>query len=175
MPPKSPSGTLSLPAQVIAPADQPFIDAGRALVKAAFLFANHPERPYQKYDLTLAQIDVLSTLARADGASLSCSEIAEQTLITKGGITGILDRLEARGLVKRVPSRDDRRSVLVRLSARGVDLFSKLYPELTRTNRSFLEKAFTPEQMKLLGGLLELLIHSLESGWSKSTEAHPGL
>lgn len=175
MPPKTPSGPLSLPAQVIAPADQPFIDVGRALLKAAFLFANHPDRPYQKYDLTIAQIDVLNTLASAEGATLNCSEIAEQTLITKGGITGILDRLEARGLVKRVPSRDDRRSVLVRLSAKGVDLFCKLYPELTRANRAFLEKAFTAEQMKLLSGLLQLLIHSLESGWGKSTEAHAGL
>ena len=65
-------------------------------------------------------MDVLIALARAEDASLSCSEIAERTLITKGGITGILDRLEARGLVKRIPSRDDRRSVLIRLSAKGL-------------------------------------------------------
>ncbi len=108
-------------------------------------------------------MDVLTTLARAQHASLSCSEIAERTLITKGGITGILYRLEARGLVKRIPSRDDRRSVMIRLSAKGVDLFRKLYPELTRGHRSLLEKAFRPEQMKQLSKLLELLIHSLET------------
>jgi MarR family 2-MHQ and catechol resistance regulon transcriptional repressor len=169
------SGPLSLLAQVIEPADQPFVDTGRALIKAAFLFTNHPERPYQKYDLTLAQIDVLTTLAGADGTSLNCSEIAERTLITKGGITGILDRLEARGLVKRIPSRDDRRSVFVRLSAKGLELFCRLYPELVHLNRSLLEKTFKPEQMKLLSSLLQLLIHSLESGWGKSAEAHTEL
>jgi MarR family transcriptional regulator, 2-MHQ and catechol-resistance regulon repressor len=152
----------SLWAQMIAPADQPFVDAGRALVKAGFLFVNRPERPYQTYDLTPAQMDVLSALAAAEGASLNCSEIAERTLITKGGITGILDRLEARGLVKRIPSPDDRRSVRVRLSAKGVELFRKLHPQKARCNRSLFDKAFTLEQVKELSGLLQLLIRSLE-------------
>jgi MarR family 2-MHQ and catechol resistance regulon transcriptional repressor len=158
-----PSAQSSLMAQVTQAADQQFIDAARALIKAAFLFVNHPKRPYQAYDLTVAQIDVLTTLAQAEGSSLNCSEIADRTLITKGGITGILDRLEARRLIKRIASRDDRRSVLIRLSARGVELFCKLYPELTRLNRSLFEKAFRPEQLKELGKLLELLNHSLET------------
>jgi MarR family transcriptional regulator, 2-MHQ and catechol-resistance regulon repressor len=153
----------SLITQVIQSGEQPFVDAGRALLKAGFLFANHPQRPYPRYDLTFAQVDVLGAVARAEGASLSCSEIAERTLITKGGITGILDRLEARGLVKRIPSRDDRRSVLVRLSAKGVELLHKLYPEQERCNRSLFEKAFKPEQMKEFSKLLEVLIHSLET------------
>jgi len=106
MPPQQfdPPSQLALEAQVTQPADQPFIDAAQALVKAGFLFVNRPGRPYQAYDLTVAQMDVIGALARAEGASLSCSEIAERTLITKGGITGILDRLEARGLVKRILS-----------------------------------------------------------------------
>lgn len=161
--PSSPSTQLSLEAQMTPLADQPFVDAGRALLKASFLFLNHPDRPYQRFDLTVAQVDVLATLARAAGQSLSCSEIAEKTLITKGGITGILDRLEARALIKRIPSSDDRRSVLVRLSARGVELFRKLYPELVRSNRSLLGKAFKPDQMKEFRKLLEVLIHSLET------------
>jgi DNA-binding MarR family transcriptional regulator len=157
----SPSDQPSLEAQMTQAADQPFIDAARALVKVAFLFVNRPGRPYDAYDLTVAQMDVIGALARAEEASLSCSEIAERTLITKGGITGILDRLEARGLVKRIPSRDDRRSVLVRLSAKGVELFRKLYPEVVRSNRSLFEKAFRPEQMKEFSDLLEILIRSL--------------
>jgi DNA-binding MarR family transcriptional regulator len=158
----SPSRPLSLAAQVTDAADQPFVDMARALIKAGFLFVNETERPYQSYDLTLAQMDVLSSLARTDGEPISCSEIAERTLITKGGITGILDRLEARGLVKRFPSSDDRRSVLVRLSGKGVELFRKLYPELAHSNRSILERAFKREQLKEFSHLLEVLIRSIE-------------
>jgi MarR family transcriptional regulator, 2-MHQ and catechol-resistance regulon repressor len=159
----APFAKSSLVEQVVESADRPFIDAVRALLKAGFLLPNHPLRPNLAYDLTLAQIDVLVALAGAEGESLSCSEIADRTLITKGGITGILDRLEARGLVKRIQSRDDRRSVMVRLSAKGVELFRRLYPELVRSNRYLLERAFKPEQIKEFSKLLEILIHSLET------------
>ncbi len=164
MPPKSgPSVQPTLAEQVDQPADQPFTDAVRALLKAGFLLINHPLRPNLAYDLTVAQIDVMRTLAGAETEGLSCSEVADRTLITKGGITGILDRLEARGLIKRMPSRDDRRSVLVRLSAKGVELYRKFYPELVRSNRYLLERAFKPEQMKEFNKLLELLNRSLET------------
>jgi DNA-binding MarR family transcriptional regulator len=161
--PSSLAEQSSLVAQITRSDERPTIDAVRALIRAGFIFANHPQRPYLDYDLTFAQLDVLIALARTEDASLSCSEIAERTLITKGGITGILDRLEARGLVKRIPSRDDRRSVLVRLSTKGVELFRKLYPEHVRSNKSLFEKAFTPDQMKEFSKLLEVLLRSLET------------
>ena len=157
-----PSEQVSLAEEVIEPAERLFTEVARALLKADFLFANHPLRPNHVYDLTIAQIDVLRTLAADEGGGLSCSEIADRTLITKGGITGILDRLEARGLIKRIQSRDDRRSVNVRLSAKGVELYRKFYPEFARSNRYLLERAFKPEQMKEFSKLLKILIHSLE-------------
>jgi MarR family transcriptional regulator, 2-MHQ and catechol-resistance regulon repressor len=158
-----PSEQPSLAAQVAPPTDQLYIEVARALIKASFLFSYHPERAYQAYDLNLAQVDVLTVLANAGEANLTCSEIAEKTLITKGGITGILDRLEARGFIKRTPSRDDRRSVLVRLSAKGIEFFRKFYPELARNNRALFEKAFRPEQLKEFDKLLNLLVRSLEA------------
>ena len=166
----SPSGQLSLAERVIEPADRPFTEAARALLKAGFLLSNHPLRPNQAFDLTVAQIDVLRTLAGAEAEGFSCSEIADKTLITKGGITGILDRLEARSLIKRIPSRNDRRSMLVRLSAKGVELYRKFYPELARSNRYLLERAFNPEQMKEFSNLLDLLNRSLETRERKDGE-----
>ncbi|HTT75364.1 MAG TPA: MarR family transcriptional regulator [Candidatus Binataceae bacterium] len=160
--PSSPAKQPSLAAQLSQPADQPFTELSRALLRVNFLFVNHPERAYHAYDLTLAQVDVLFALAHAESGTLTCSEIAEKTLITKGGITGIVDRLEARGLVKRIPSSDDRRSVLVRLSAKGIELFRKLYPELVRGNRTLFERAFRPEQLKEFSRLLGQLISVLE-------------
>ena len=158
---ETPQGSLA--DQVTAPADKPFMDAARALLRVGYLFGNDPGRPYHAHGLTLAQLDVLSALARADDATLNCSEIAKRTLITKGGITGILDRLEARGLVKRVPSREDRRSTRVRLSAKGIEFFRKLYPEVARSNRQIFETAFRPDQMKQFRELIALLIECLET------------
>jgi len=165
MSPKSPveANTRPLVEQMTPPADLPFIDLARALLKASFLFSIHPDRAYQAFDLTLAQVDVLMALGNAVDASLTCSEIAEKTLITKGGITGILDRLEARGLVKRIHSREDRRSVRVRLSAKGIELFRKLCPALARSNRAIFEKVFQPEQHQEFGKFLRMLISGLET------------
>jgi len=160
--PSKPSEKNSLRSRVTAPADLPFLDLSRALLKASFLFSNHPERAIHAYKLSLAQMDVLSVLADALDSSVTCSEIAERTLITKGGITGILDRLEARGLIKRIPSRDDRRSVRVRLSAKGVELLSKLYPALARSNRALFERELRPEQLREFAKSLDLLIRALD-------------
>ena len=153
----------SLALLLIPPADRPFVDLARAFVKGAFLFSSHPERAYQAYGLSLAQLDVLVVLANAGDPGLTCSDIAGKTLITKGGITGILNRLEARGLVRRAPSRDDRRSVLVRLSAKGMEFFRKLYPEMARHSRASFERVFRPKQVKEFAKLLDLLIRDLET------------
>jgi MarR family transcriptional regulator, 2-MHQ and catechol-resistance regulon repressor len=152
----------SLVTQVTEPEDLIYIETARALIKAGFLFPNHPESAHQAFDLNLAQVDVLMALAGAPDATLSCSEITEKTLITKGGITGVLDKFEARGLVKRMPCREDRRSILVRLTPKGVEFFRKFYPQLVRGKRSVFEKAFRPEQMKEFSKLLDLLLRSLE-------------
>src|SRR5260221_13609056 len=76
--------------------DVPYFDAGRALVKAGFLWSNRCCAPYRSYGLNLAEADVLTTVARGEETSLSCTQIADRTVLTKGGITKILDRLEAR-------------------------------------------------------------------------------
>jgi MarR family transcriptional regulator, 2-MHQ and catechol-resistance regulon repressor len=149
--------------QVTEPEDRPYIDTTRTLIKAGFHFSDHPRSAYQTYDLNLGQVDVLVALGSAPEATLTCSEIAEKTLITKGGITGVLDKLEARGLVRRTPSRDDRRSILVRLTPKGVEFFRKFYPEMVRGKRALFERAFRPEQMKEFSKLLNLLLRHLET------------
>ena len=81
--PSSPDEKNSLRLRVTAKADQPFLDLPRALLKASFLFANHPGRAIHAYDLLFAQMDVLTVLAEVVDSSVSCSEIVEKTLITK--------------------------------------------------------------------------------------------
>ena len=152
----------SLAALLAQPGDLPFVDAARALVKAGFLLSNRPDAPYHAYGLNLAQADVLVAIAWAEESGLTCSEIAERTLITKGGITKILDRLETRGLIRRVPSREDRRSISIQLSAKGSELCRKFLPESWRANREIFVRAFRPQQMKQFSNLLTILVRSME-------------
>ena len=147
---------------------QPAVAATKALVRAAFLLTTAPGRPFHVLGLNVPQMDVLATLAKAQGIGLNCSEIAGATLITKGGITGILDRLEIRGLVQRIPSRDDRRSIRVQLSGKGVDLCCRLFPELARDDHEIYAKVMRPEQIKQLSKLLTLLVRALEEDSPKT-------
>ena len=143
--------------------DQASVVATRALIKAAFLFTNNPDRPYHALGMNVSEVDVLAAIARAEGMALTCSQIAEATLITKGGITGILDRLEARGLVQREASRDDRRSIVIQLTANGVDLCHGLFTRLARDDEEVFARALKPEQIKQFSKLLALLLRSLEA------------
>jgi MarR family transcriptional regulator, 2-MHQ and catechol-resistance regulon repressor len=142
--------------------DMTFVDACGSLVKAAFLFTNRPGAPHQAHGLNVAQADVLLAIARAENTELKCLQISKRTLITKGGITKILDRLEGRGLIRRMTSGEDRRSRSVQLTAKGVELCRELIPEVARSDREIFEKAFRAEQMNQFRNLLMLLIRELE-------------
>jgi MarR family transcriptional regulator, 2-MHQ and catechol-resistance regulon repressor len=142
--------------------NQASVVATRALIRAAFLFINSPDRPFNALGMNVSEADVLAVIARAQGMALTCSEIAEATLITKGGITGILDRLEARGLVQREASRDDRRSIVIQLTEKGVDLCHGLFTRLARDDEDLFAEALKPEQIKQFSKLLASLLRTLE-------------
>jgi MarR family 2-MHQ and catechol resistance regulon transcriptional repressor len=140
----------------------PSVAAKKTLIRAGFLITNGANRPNQKLGLNLSQVDVLAVLGRSE-AGLTCSEIAEATLITKGGITGVLDRLEARGWVHRTPSRDDRRSIRAQLTDKGVEFCRELFAKLADDTEEIFAKALKPAQTKQLTKLLTLLVRSMEA------------
>lgn len=76
--------------------------------------------------LTPPQFDIVATLGNTPG--MSFKELGERTLITKGTLTGVVDRLEKRGLVRRVASQTDGRSTVVQLTADGERLFGEVFP-----------------------------------------------
>ena len=162
--PTSPGNTKrrSLAAMLIRNDRIPSVEAKKALIRAGFLITTGVNRPYHKAGLNLSQVDVLAALGRSE-AGLNCSEIAEATLITKGGITGVLDRLEARGFVQRIPSRDDRRSIRARLTEKGVEFCRELFLKLADDNEEIFAKALKPEQTRQLVKLLTLLVRSMEA------------
>jgi len=56
-------------------------------------------------------------------------KLGEETLITKGTLTGVISRLEDKGLVQRLASETDGRSQIIRLTEAGNDLFERTFPE----------------------------------------------
>ena len=79
--------------------------------------------------LTHAQFDIIATLGNTPG--MSYKELGIKTLTTKGTLTGVIDRLEQKGLVERERSANDKRSYFVRLTGCGEALFDKVFPSVT--------------------------------------------
>ena len=76
--------------------------------------------------LTHAQFDIIATLGNTPG--MTYKELGERTLITKGTLTGVIERLEKKGLVARERSSEDKRSFFVRLTAQGEAMFNRAFP-----------------------------------------------
>jgi MarR family 2-MHQ and catechol resistance regulon transcriptional repressor len=76
--------------------------------------------------LTHAQFDIIATLGNTAG--MTYKELGERTLITKGTLTGVIERLEQKGLVARQRSGDDKRSFFIRLTPSGEALFAQVFP-----------------------------------------------
>ena len=79
----------------------------------------------RSFGLTLSQFDIIATLGNTAGMTLG--ELGQKTLITKGTLTGVVDRLEAKGLVKRSVKPEDRRSTIVVLTVRGAREFERIF------------------------------------------------
>jgi DNA-binding MarR family transcriptional regulator len=81
-----------------------------------------------RWNLTLPQFDVLAELTRAKRPGFTFVELSRLLLVTSGNLTGIVDRLEARQLVRREPDRKDRRVVRVKLTEKGRAMTRRMLP-----------------------------------------------
>lgn len=72
-------------------------------------------------DLSLAAYDVLVQLAEAPGRRLRMTELAEAVLLSRSGVTRLVDRLEKAGLVRRARVETDGRGITAGLTAAGLD------------------------------------------------------
>ena len=91
----------------------------------------------ETYDTTLPRFDVMAALERAQDG-LKMSELSRQLLVSNGNVTGIIERLVRAGMVERVPIRDDRRVMRVRLTAAGAEKFSAM----ARDHEALIDKRF---------------------------------
>lgn len=88
-------------------------------------------------ELTAPQAKVIFCLGDTEG--LTCSEITERTLITKGTLTGVIDRLEEKGLVQRWGDSDDGRRIIVDLTRVGERVYKREYPRFVEAMQARFE------------------------------------
>ncbi|MEU9998638.1 MarR family transcriptional regulator [Streptomyces sp. NPDC050848] len=118
------------------------------------------DKAYAPYGgMSLGEFDVLATLRRSgEPYTLSPRELTATLMITTGGMTGRLDKLEKAGLLSRSPDPNDRRGLRVTLSERGKELVDQAVGAGLAQQREALETALTPEEAEQLAGLLRKLL-----------------
>jgi len=117
--------------------------------------------------LTPAQFDILATLGDTPG--MSPKELGEKTLITKGTLTGVVDRLVDKKLVRRAASPSDGRCQVIQLTAQGQRLFARVFP----AHIAHLERAFAGFSPGDLAGMAESL-RLLKTAFAAAKDAKPG-
>ncbi|MBI1205176.1 MAG: MarR family transcriptional regulator [Rhodopseudomonas sp.] len=124
--------------------------------------------------LTFESFSVIVTLRRAGAPfELNPTALYRESLLSSGAITNRIDRVEAQGLVKRLPDPNDRRGTIVRLTPKGralADRAIKLHFESLAQSLSGLEQPDRDLLARLLGKLLLSVEHNrpLERGTGRS-------
>lgn len=114
-------------------------------------------------DLGLSQGEwaVLAALAKAGDTCLTPSQLADRTSVAPSSMTHRLDKMAARGLVKRTPDRANRTRTLVSLTKDGWALFSAAVRESNVVESDTL-RGLTDTERHELGRLLEIVIAGLD-------------
>ena len=140
----------------------PYLKLVRPLVEAYLAFWRADSRHIRSLRMTPSQFDVIATLGDTEG--LTCSELSAKTLVTKGTLTGVLDRLVSKGLIRRNAMKSDRRCTVISLTEKGNALFRKTFEAHVSFLRPFFERALSLKEVEQACTLLVRLRDSFSKG-----------
>lgn len=146
-----------------------------SLAMAYDTIASHFGRRFGRYGLSLPSFNLLMVVNSPSYRATGCpmSQIGELLLVSKANVTGLVDSLERKALVKRTDADYDRRVKLVRITPKGAALLAKLLPgHLTEVHRvmSGLGRADRLSLRDLLRKLQAVVDRALEAGDAKTAK-----
>ena len=132
--------------------------------RIALHIARRQDEAFGRFGLNRGEVGVLGALRIAGPPHrLSPTHLFKGLMLSSAGITSRLDRLEGRGLVKRTPDPDDRRSVVVELTDAGREVLDEAVAANTQGERSLIGD-LSETEVATLGLLLRKMLGSLEPG-----------
>ena len=113
--------------------------------------------------ITLSQFATLAILyhAMGRGEKVPLSELAENLTVTRGNVTGLIDRLRAQKYVRRIRDRNDRRRILVSITPVGAAKFESSIPHHKKFMQSVIGAILTHEERTQLHRLLRKIDEKL--------------
>lgn len=107
-----------------------------------------------EHNLTAPQFNVLEVLTKSGPVPLK--RISEELLVTGANITCVVDNLEKENLVRRVPSKEDRRVIMAELTDEGKEKMNKIFPPFVKSMKE-MAGVLTDTEQKELSNLLQKL------------------
>lgn len=118
---------------------------------------------FARHGLQTGEFDVLATLYRSGAPyALTPTQLYGAVMISSGGMTNRLDRLERVDLIRRSPNPEDRRGTLVSLTPKGLELMREILPKHV-ANEAKLLAGLSRDEQKTLGQLLGRMLQGLEA------------
>lgn len=134
---------------------------GRAR-RIALLTRGPIEAVFARFGCDSGEFDVLASLRRAAPPyRLRPTELYESLMISSGGLTDRLTRLERRGFIARRPSQEDKRSIAVELTRKGLELIDAAFAADMQLEKELIS-GLSAADRKALGGLLAKLAALVE-------------
>jgi DNA-binding MarR family transcriptional regulator len=146
----------------------PAQEALLSVIVAANTLNDLMDRICETYRITRAQYNVLRILRGAHPGGHARSEIACRMVDRAPDITRLVDRLQARRLVKRTRGSEDQRQAITCITAKGIKLLDTMRPPIEAETRDLLAR-LSDEDCRELGRLCALIFDAGES-----PEPHPG-
>lgn len=145
-------GTLAAEIKQTRPFASPAQEATIALLRTTNVVRTRIARLVARAEVTLQQYNVLRILRGADGP-LSALEIQERLVEEAPGVSRLIDRLVAKGLVRRDRGTTDRRLLECWITGKGLEVLARLDADVNRLDAEVLE-ALTPAEIRRLTELL---------------------
>jgi DNA-binding MarR family transcriptional regulator len=106
----------------------------------------------ENFDVTLPRFDLMAQLDKAPNG-MTLGELSQRMMVSNGNVTGLVERLVSLNLVERTPAPNDRRAMIVTLTAEG----RRTFRSLARTHEGWIAEIFADLSQSEMDTLMKLL------------------
>ncbi len=116
----------------------------------------------KKFGISIPQLMCLQFLSEQEDYKTTASKIKDYLMLNASTVTGILKRLESRGLIAKLPNAKDRRATFITLTAKGADLL-KEPPTTLQEKLTARLQSLTTEQINTMDKNIDLLVQIMDA------------